>query len=219
MAESNNHIATVIKAYDSRIVKAYCWGRFKILRLSFLEEIGQYLPASGTVLDIGCGFGLFSLYYAKRFPDLNILGIDHNPKRIKMARHAAEKLGLTNVRYETGDAVSLSVDDSLDGAYMLDIIHHIPWDAVQNMLKQLHTRLKPEGILIVKDVNVRPAYKRWFTLIMDKLMDLKGRVHYWDQYDLMKLFHQTGFQTHYHSMVDILPYPHILYICRKNKEA
>ena len=92
MVEINNHIATVINAYDSKIVKAYCWGRFKILRQSFLEEIGQYLPSSGTVLDIGCGFGLFSLYYAKRFPHLNILGIDYNSKRIEMARRAASKL-------------------------------------------------------------------------------------------------------------------------------
>ena len=34
--------------------------------LRFLEEIEQYLPDHGTILDLGCGFGLFSLYIAAR---------------------------------------------------------------------------------------------------------------------------------------------------------
>ena len=51
------HSATVrriIRAYDDPIIRAYCWGRFGILRQRFLDEIGQYLPGEGVVLDIGC---------------------------------------------------------------------------------------------------------------------------------------------------------------------
>ncbi len=61
-------IARVVAAYDDPIIRAYSWGRFLILRQRFLDEIGQYLPDEGTVLDIGCGFGLFSLYYAQLLP-------------------------------------------------------------------------------------------------------------------------------------------------------
>src|SRR4029453_15579867 len=67
-------IHKVIRAYDDRIVRAYCWGRFGILRQRFLDEIGQYLPARGRVLDVGCGFGLFSLYYATTRPGLTLEG-------------------------------------------------------------------------------------------------------------------------------------------------
>ena len=34
-------IRSVIRAYDDPIVRAYCWGRFWILRQRFLDEIGQ----------------------------------------------------------------------------------------------------------------------------------------------------------------------------------
>jgi hypothetical protein len=51
----------IIDAYDDRIVRAYCRVRFSILRDRFLFEIGQYLPRTGRVLDVGCGFGLFAL--------------------------------------------------------------------------------------------------------------------------------------------------------------
>ena len=67
-------IRSVIRAYDDPIVRAYCWGRFWILRQRFLDEIGQYLPARDRVLDLGCGFGLFSLYYASAHPALTVEG-------------------------------------------------------------------------------------------------------------------------------------------------
>ena len=63
-------IPSIIRAYDDPVVRAYCWGRFWILRQRFLDEIGQYLPAQGRVLDLGCGFGLFSLYYAATRPGI-----------------------------------------------------------------------------------------------------------------------------------------------------
>jgi tRNA/tmRNA/rRNA uracil-C5-methylase (TrmA/RlmC/RlmD family) len=97
-------IRSVIHAYDDPVVKAYCWGRFWILRQRFLDEIGQYLPATGRVLDVGCGFGLFSLYFASVGPRLTLHGIDRNARRIAQARRAAARLGLGNVRYENEDA-------------------------------------------------------------------------------------------------------------------
>jgi hypothetical protein len=59
-------LAQIVRAYDDPVVHAYCWGRFGILRQRFLSEIGQYLPPEGLVLDVGCGFGLFSLYYVRK---------------------------------------------------------------------------------------------------------------------------------------------------------
>ena len=85
-------ILSVIRAYDDWIVRAYCWGRFWILRQRFLDEVGQYLPRAGRVLDLGCGFGLFSLYYASVRPGLQIEGFDLNPRRIAMAREAARSI-------------------------------------------------------------------------------------------------------------------------------
>src|SRR6266851_3564218 len=84
-------IRSVIRAYDDPIVRAYCWGRFWILRQRFLDEIGQYLPARGRVLDLGCGFGLFSLYYASVHPELTVEGFDRNARRIGMGRAAARQ--------------------------------------------------------------------------------------------------------------------------------
>ncbi|MBI5627272.1 MAG: class I SAM-dependent methyltransferase, partial [Candidatus Rokubacteria bacterium] len=164
-------VSRVISAYDDRIVRGYCWGRFRVLRQRFLDEIGQYLPSRGRVLDIGCGFGLFSLYYASVAPGLELRGLDLNPGRIAMARRAAARLGLGNVLYEVQDARDYRSDGNYDAAYMLDIVHHVEEESVRPFLEQLAKSLRSGGRLIIKDVDTRPVYKRWFTHALDRLMD------------------------------------------------
>lgn len=209
------HVLSVIRAYEDWIVRGYCWGRFWILRQRFLDEIGQYLPERGRVLDLGCGFGLFSLYYASVRPGLRVVGFDRNPRRIAMARAAAQKLGLDNVRYEAADVMDFRGGEAFDAAYMLDIVHHIPEEAVRPLLEQVAKILPPGGTLLIKDVDRRPAYKRWFTHVLDKIMDPGTPVRYWDAEALACLLDEVGFTVRRHLMVDILPYPHILYICAR----
>jgi SAM-dependent methyltransferase len=208
-------IRDVIRAYDDPLVRAYCWARFWILRQRFLDEIGQYLPTSGLVLDIGCGFGLFSLYYASMEPGRLLRGIDLNPRRIAMARRAAARLGVGNVTYEEGDAREFTVDSDMAAAYMLDIVHHIPPATVRPLLGQLHHGLRAGGYLLVKDVDTHPAPKRWFTWILDRVMAPGTLVHYWPAETLASALEETGFRVRRHLMVDFLPYPHILYVCEK----
>ena len=205
----------IVRAYDDPLVRAYCWARFAIVRQRFLDEIGQYLPASGTVLDIGCGFGLFSLYFAATTPGRLVRGVDLDHKRIGMARRAAARLGLDNVVYEEGDARDFKGDSPVSAAYMLDIVHHVPRDAVPPLLRQLHRAVAPGGLLMVKDVDTRPTAKRWFTWALDKLMDPRAPVRYWSGDELAGALGDAGFMVRRHLMVDILPYPHILYVCTR----
>jgi 2-polyprenyl-3-methyl-5-hydroxy-6-metoxy-1,4-benzoquinol methylase len=210
-------IRKIIAAYDAPVVRAYCWVRFGILRQRFLDEIGQYLPAAGPVLDIGCGFGLFSLYYAATGPARIVHGLDRDRRRIALARRAAARLGLENVTYEEGDARDFKGGGEVAAAYMLDIIHHIPPVTVRPLLVELRRALAPGALLLVKDVDTRPAPKRWFTWALDKAMAPRAPVHYWSAGDLGALLEATGFRVRRHVMVDILPYPHILYICEARR--
>ena len=208
-------IPSIIRAYDDTVVRAYCWGRFWILRQRFLDEIGQYLPAHGRVLDLGCGFGLFSLYYATIRPGLAIEGLDLNPRRIAMARAAAGRLGLDNVRYEVANVMDFRGGQRYDAAYMLDIVHHVAPETVAPLLEQVAKCLPAGGRLLIKDVDRSPAWKRWFTHALDKVMDPRAPVRYWSGEELGRLLETVGFRVYRHLMVDILPYPHILFVCER----
>src|SRR5262249_24972201 len=149
-------IARVVEAYDDWVIRTYCRVRFVILRQRFLDEISQYLPTKGDVLDLGCGFGLFSLYYAQTLPDLRLHGVDMDARRVGIAQEAGRRLGLANVEYAVGDVRHFRGQRMYAGAYMLDIVHHIEPEAVRPLLAELHATLLPGGRLVVKDVDSRP---------------------------------------------------------------
>ncbi|MBW7905964.1 MAG: class I SAM-dependent methyltransferase [Phycisphaerae bacterium] len=209
-------LVRIIRSYENPIVRAYCRVRFVIIHQDFLNEIGQYLPSHGSVLDIGCGFGLFGLYFAGSAPQRRVQGYDLSPKRVAMARLAARTLGLGNARFDRGDAVRLSLAGSYDAIYALDLVHHLPFERVPGFVAGLHRALRPGGVLLIKDVDRTPAYKRWFTLALDRLMvGWREPVRYWSRAEMREMLRGAGFEVRSHTMRDVLPYPHVLYVCHK----
>jgi SAM-dependent methyltransferase len=208
-------VAPIIRAYDSLVVRAYCVLRFRIIRGRFLEEIRQFLPREGTVFEVGCGFGLFGLYFARVCPALRVLGVDVDERRIGLADKARRRLGVENAAFDVGDARSVELPDELDGCYMLDLLHHVPRPVAEALIRQVYTRLRPGGVFVVKDVDTRPRYKMAFTWLLDVLMTRGELPRYWSAADLTDLLEREGFGVIRYAMVDLLPYPHQLYVCVK----
>jgi 2-polyprenyl-6-hydroxyphenyl methylase/3-demethylubiquinone-9 3-methyltransferase len=208
-------LTTIISAYPSLITRAYCVVRFRIIKGRFLEEIGQFLPRNAKVLEVGCGFGLFSLYFARTRPDLTLHGFDIDEARVRTAEGVRGRLGLTNVTFAVGDASRPSLEHGIDAVYMLDIVHHIPHAAAVELIDACYRQLRPGGVLIVKDVDTRPRYKMAFTWLLDVLMTKGDRPEYWSRSELLGVLGGAGFDVVTYAMVDLLPYPHQLYVATK----
>jgi len=208
-----SRILKTIQSFDHWLVRSYCVARFQIIHQRFLDELLQFMPREGQVLELGCGFGLFALYFAQSHPGLQLTGIDLNASRIAMAQRAAQRLDVQQVSFHVGDARDLSLEQTFDAIYMLDIVHHLPPESVEPLLRQLKQRLKPGGILLIKDVDTRPRRKMYFTLALDLLMTRGEMPHYWPSGELIEVLQRCGFQVFSHDMVDLLPYSHRLYFC------
>jgi ubiquinone/menaquinone biosynthesis C-methylase UbiE len=207
-------VQRVIGAYDDAIIRGYSWGRFKIFRQRFLDEIGQYLPDRGRALDIGCGFGLFALYYAQIHPELEVHGFDLSARRVELARRAAAEIGATNASFHVQNATDLRAQQRFDAIYMLDVIHHVPHGAVEDLLREVRASLAPGGVLLVKELDTEPAWQRLFAHALDLAMSPSSPPRYWSTGELGGLLTRLGFDVKRHAMVDILPYPHVLYVAR-----
>jgi 2-polyprenyl-3-methyl-5-hydroxy-6-metoxy-1,4-benzoquinol methylase len=215
-AQGRDAIAAIVRHQPDAIVRAYSRVRFLILRQSFLDAIGQYFPERGDILDLGCGFGLFSLYYAIMGPERRITGVDLDARRIEMARRCAASLGVTNARYHAEDVLQWRDDRTFDAIYMLDLVHHLPVATVPGTLERIAARLAPGGTLVIKDVADKPTYKMLFTLALDRLMVGMDPIRYWPVLELSSLLRALGFEVRVHPIRDVLPYPHVLYVCRRS---
>jgi SAM-dependent methyltransferase len=67
-----------------------------------------------SVLDVGCGIGVLTTFYARHFPDLSIVGVDRSEASLTAARQRAEALTLTNVRFECCDVQQAAISGPYD---------------------------------------------------------------------------------------------------------
>jgi 16S rRNA (guanine1207-N2)-methyltransferase len=67
-------------------------------------------PATGDLLDLGCGYGPIGLTLARRAPGAVVWAVDVNQRALQLVRDNAAGLGLTNVRAVTPDAVPAGVE-------------------------------------------------------------------------------------------------------------
>ena len=87
-------------------------------RYECYEAIGLRTIASlgeaEHILDFGCGLGILTTFYARRFPEKTVVGIDRSPASISIAQQKAEDLGLRNLRFTCLDIETEPLPDSYD---------------------------------------------------------------------------------------------------------
>jgi hypothetical protein len=109
----------------------------------------ERLEAGIDVIDIGCGCGHAANVLARAFPQSRFNGIDMSDEGIAAARAEATAWGLTNVRFEVGDATTLS-PSSFDLVTAFDVIHDLARPA--EVLAQVSASLRPDGVFLMADM-------------------------------------------------------------------
>ncbi|MFQ5988412.1 MAG: class I SAM-dependent methyltransferase [Candidatus Methylomirabilales bacterium] len=64
-------------------------------------------PAPSSVLDLGCDSGILTCFYAMRYPEAEVVGVDRCELGVACARELADRLHIANVRFEVCDLQSL----------------------------------------------------------------------------------------------------------------
>jgi ubiquinone/menaquinone biosynthesis C-methylase UbiE len=118
------------------------------------------------VLEIGCGNGVQAVYIMDKFRPAYLKAIDLNAANVEIARSEAERLGVTGVDYEVGDAQDLKgiADQEFDVVINIESAFHYPDKPA--FLKEVKRVLKPGGHFLIADILSTPVVststkKRW----------------------------------------------------------
>ena len=71
--------------------------------LAIGPRVAARIGEARSILDVGCGVGILTTFYARQYSDKTFVGIDRSPASISRAQEQAKALGLTNVRFECLD--------------------------------------------------------------------------------------------------------------------
>jgi 2-polyprenyl-3-methyl-5-hydroxy-6-metoxy-1,4-benzoquinol methylase len=200
------------------VERSYAIIRFLILRVKLLAVMDLLLPAEGRILDVGCGFGLWTAYFGQMAPGRRILGVDRSEKRVEMARRVVAQVGV-EATFEAADIREARTDGRFDGAYVLDVLHHIPRADQRSVLEKLRDLLVPGGVLLIKDITTEPWLGLKFTEILDRAMvGLDEELAYRHHREWQALLEELGFSVRVVRVPDVLPYPHVILAARKSHQ-
>ena len=99
------------------------------------------------VLDLGCGWGSFTLWAAQRFAGSFFTAVSNSASQRAFIEAQAESRGLKNVQVITADVNDLSLDRQFDRVVSVEMFEHVRNYAL--LLNRISGWLKNEGKLFV----------------------------------------------------------------------
>jgi len=125
-------------------------------RAALLEQ--AQLQAGYRVLDIGCGTGTFVSHIKESFPDVEVVGLDPDPKALARARRKSERGGLA-IQLDQGFADQLPYPQhSFDRVFSCFMFHHLPAAEREASLREVRRVLKPTGRFHLLDFSTPEAH-------------------------------------------------------------
>ncbi len=99
------------------------------------------------ILDLGCGWGSFTLWAAVRYPNASILAVSNSNSQRGVIEARARDLGLGNVRVRTADVNELQLDERFDSVVSIEMFEHMR--NYSTLLERIAGWLAPAGRLFV----------------------------------------------------------------------
>lgn len=103
------------------------------------------------VLDVGCGTGTLAVMLKRQHPEIEVIGLDPDPKALALARRKAQRAGVSPL-FDQGfsDALEYAAD-SFDHVFSSFMLHHLQSDQKEETLREIRRVLKPGGYLHLLD--------------------------------------------------------------------
>ena len=145
------------------------------------EDLLPIVPAGSSILDVGCGGGLFLGLLAAQERIRFGVGFDSAASAIataqRMRRRAAECGAKATLDFQRRDANGPWPAETFDVVSIIDVMHHVPKSAQRSVFESAAARLRSPGLLIYKDMARTPVWRAWANRLHDLLL-ARQWIHY-----------------------------------------
>jgi 1-acyl-sn-glycerol-3-phosphate acyltransferase len=136
--------------------------RIKLALENNYSKIISMVPRDADVVDIGCGYGMISYMLSFTSSARRITGIDYDEDKIELAENCISKN--ERITFIAADACDYNYTES-DVFILSDVLHYLPQEKQEQLLRTCIGKLRPGGVIIVrdadKDLQKRHLRTRW----------------------------------------------------------
>lgn len=179
------------------------------------EALMRCVPEGASILDVGCGDGLFLGLLARTGRIRSGIGFDSNDHSIARAEQMRHKLPTPNVLlFQQRDVYADWPDGVFDVVSIVDVIHHVSPKVQRHVIEMAASRLKPGGLLVYKDIARRPVWRAWMNRLHDIVLT-QTWIHYVPIMDVRRWLGAAGLEVAQEASFDMLWYRHDLLVARR----
>jgi cyclopropane fatty-acyl-phospholipid synthase-like methyltransferase len=141
----------------SRRARLYARARYATAPLARVAALVP--PDVSAVVELGCSAGVFANVLKIRCPELEIVGVDADEKKVAAAALTAR--GREGLEFVCADARAyLENRGPFDAVVAVDMLYLLPPGRQDELIRVAAARLRPGGYLIIKEMTDRPSWKR-----------------------------------------------------------
>lgn len=148
------------------------------------------IKSGQTILDVGCGTGVFLEVLKQKYPNVKAVGVDPDKKALKIA---CKRLADEGIELKESFAESLPLgDQSVDIVFSSLAFHHMPSVIKQKAIQEIHRVLRPGGKVVIADFG--PMRNRILARVLffwEKFEYLEGNL----KGLIPQFLNQTGFRN------------------------
>lgn len=129
------------------------------------------------ILDIGCGTGTLAVLLQRTYADVEVTGLDPDPKALRRAKNKVRRAGVS-VQFDQGFADGLPYkEQSFDRVFSSFMFHHLEGHDREKALKEVQRVLKPGGSFHLLDFVADHASHGFLARLVHSHAELKENTH------------------------------------------
>lgn len=133
--------------YKGPILEWYFRIKWRFEKHNFKYYATRLQP--NRILDVGCGYGYFSIFLSETLAPVRITGIDYDEEKIEIAKGCV--LDNPDIHFLSGDVLTLSLEGEFDTIFLNDVLHYLNQENQKKLMDKLYTYLAPNGLLFIRD--------------------------------------------------------------------
>lgn len=189
--------------------------RWKLRLDRVFELLAAETLGSGTVVDLGCGYGIALCFAAFDDNRRRLIGCDLNARRIAVARQA---LGALNADLTTADIRHFELPTA-ELILILDVLQYLSAAEQQILLKRCCSALEPNGTLIFRVPDGESGLRSAISMALERLIlaceGNRSRPQMLSIAEYRTALENAGLQLQERRFRNRLPLTHVLFVAKK----